>query len=146
MNRATNGACPFVIPPVNLRLTSCLALLVLSITGCTPPQHKAQNTLRSVGAAALRQQAAMLYKNVFAAPVAGLMTIKRADWPPSFAAFAPLTVGAYRDGFALAIARDSERESGVYVIPASTDMQPRPTPRSRFERMEEGIYWYVFEL
>jgi hypothetical protein len=118
----------------------------MCFTSCTRPEGKARETVRRVGVEALRWQAAMLYKNVFAAPVAGLMTIKRNDWPPAFATFAPLTVGAYRDGFALALVRDGERESGIYVIPAHMDVEPRPTQRSRFERIEDGIYWYVFQL
>lgn len=132
--------------PVNHRVSSCLALVLICFTSCTPPERKARTAVRRLGSEALRQQAALLYKNVFAAPVAGLMTIKRNDWPPAFAALGPLSVGAYRDGFALAMVRDSERESGIYVIPAHMDVQPRQTQRSRFEWIEDGIYWYVFEL
>lgn len=134
------------MPLVKRRVSCCLVLLVICLASCTPPERRARTALRRVGSGALRQQAALLYKNVFAAPVAGLMTIKRNDWPPTFAEFAPLTVGAYRDGFALAVERSSDRESGIYVIPAHMDVQPRQTQRTRFERIEEGIYWYVFEL
>jgi len=131
---------------VKLRVSLYLAALTLAVASCTPPERKARTLVQRVGAGTLRQQAAVLYKDVFAAPKTGLITIKRPDWPAAFASFEPLSVGAYRDGFALAIERDSERESGLYVTPAQMDVQPRPTHRTRFERIEDGIYWYVFEL
>jgi len=131
---------------VNLRVSILLATFTLAVTGCARPERDARKVLHRVGAGALRQQAALLYKDVFAAPKTGLITIKRQDWPASFAAFEPLSVGAYRDGFALAIERESGRESGVYVIPAQMDVRPRQTQRTRFTRIEDGIYWYVFEL
>lgn len=131
---------------MNLRISLALATLTVAVGSCTRPERKARGVLQRVGAGALRQQAAVLYKDLFAAPKTGLITIKRGDWPAGFALFEPLSVGAYRDGFALALERGSERESGIYVIPAQMDVQPRGTQRTHFERIEEGIYWYVFEL
>ena len=54
-------------------------------------------------------------------------------------------MGVYRDGFALALTSDRGTESGIYVIPAHSDIEPRATIRTRFERMADGVYWYSFD-
>lgn len=93
----------------------------------------------------LREEAALIYKNLFAGGAPAYATIKRDDWPALFRVFEPENVGVYRDGFALALVRSRDRESGLYVIPAHMEVEPRGTPRTRFERIDEGIYWYSFD-
>jgi len=128
------------------RASFLLAWCAIAVASCERPRQRARKLLEKVGAGALRHEAALLYKDLFAAERPGLITIKRNDWPASFRALQPLTVGAYRDGFAIAIERGSEGESGIYVIPSQMDVEPRGTQRTRFERLAEGIYWYSFDL
>lgn len=98
-----------------------------------------------MGTMRLREEAALIYKDLFAGEAPAYASIKRDDWPGLFRAFEPENVGAYRDGFALALVRTRDRESGLYVIPAQMEVQPRATARTHFERIEEGIYWYSFD-
>jgi hypothetical protein len=119
--------------------------MVMASAGCSSPRRKAERVLEKVGTARLREQAALMYKDLFAGEAPAYAAIKRNDWPALFRAFEPQQVGAYRDGFALALMRTRDRESGLYIIPALMDVEPRATKRSRFERIDEGVYWYSFE-
>jgi hypothetical protein len=120
-------------------------LMVAFLMRPLSPRQRAEKVLRKVGPGPLREAAAALYKDMFAASVHGYLVVKDTSWPKQFSAFAPSHVGAWRDGFALALTRDHDTESGIYVIPAHSDLQPRATTRSRFERMADGIYWYSFD-
>ncbi len=98
-----------------------------------------------VGPERLRIEAALLYKNLYAAASTSFFTIKLTDCPATFRAFNPQHVVAYRDGFSLALERGPQGESGLYVVPSEMDVAPNPGRRAKFERIAEGIYWYSFE-
>jgi hypothetical protein len=135
------------------RLLLILSLLVIA-GGCltaayfirvTSPRWRAEKVLFQIGPEPLREAAARLYKDQFAAHVADYLTLKDNQCPSQFSAFKPNYVGAYRDGFALALTSDQKSEAGIYVIPAHTDLQPRVTSRWRYERLADGVYWYSFD-
>lgn len=119
-------------------------LCLLALAGCTSPRRRAEDVLRKVGPQALRSDAAVLYKNLFASTAPDYSAVKNTEWSAAFRAFAPKQVGAYRDGIALALDVDGDTESGIYVIPAGMDVSPRAKERNRFERIADGIYWYSF--
>jgi hypothetical protein len=87
----------------------------------------------------MRKEAAVLYKNVFAAAApTSFRTLKVDECPATFRMFNPQHVVAYRDGFGLALQRGPSGESGLYVVPAQMDVAPNPGRRARFERIAEG--------
>lgn len=130
------------VPPS--RWTFALCVLFAVLTGCADPRQRAQRTLQQVGAQTLRKDAAVLYKNLFASGSSEFLVVKPADWPRTFARFEPRRVGAYPDGFSLALDTDADSEIGLYVIPLSMDRAPRGAPGAKFEEMATGIYWYHF--
>ncbi|MEQ1860008.1 MAG: hypothetical protein ABMA13_08735, partial [Chthoniobacteraceae bacterium] len=112
-----------------------LLVLLGSLSGCGSPRERAGETLQKVGADQLRADAALLYKNLFASTGPDFTLIKQSDWPASFRVFAPQQVGAYRDGFSLALERQGGLESGLYVIPNQMEIEPRSAGRAQFERI-----------
>jgi len=122
-----------------------LLLLACALAGCgRTPRARAEDRLRKVDVAALRQQAAVLYKNMHASAGPNYIVIKQNNWPPAFVAFGPTQVGAYLDGFTLGVEQSGGREEGIYVIPAQMEVVPRSSKRAHFEPITDGIYWYTF--
>ncbi len=121
-----------------------LSFVLLAFTGCGSPRSDALATLRKVGNERLRDEAAWLYKDVFAARAPAFTNVRSAQWPPSFQRFTPLHVGAFADGFALALNEKGDLESGLYVVPLHMDRTPAATAHASFERLDDGVFWYVF--
>ena len=128
-----------------MRRLAVLSLLALLASGCSP-RRKAESMLKKVNHSNLREEAAVLYKQTFAGSSAPPFTaIKPDDWPANFRAFTPRHVGAFKDGFSLALKLEGGVESGIYVVPKFMDVQPNPGRRAKFEKLDDGIYWYSFE-
>lgn len=123
-----------------------LIAALLAVAGCSKsPRQAAEARLRQLDVTRLRLDAAVLYKNMHASAGPTYVVIKPTVWPESFKAIGPSQVGAYLDGFTLTFEQTGGRESGLYVIPAQTDMVPQATARAHFDRIVDGIYWYSFE-
>jgi hypothetical protein len=114
--------------------------------GCSKDKNRrvAEERLREVGAQILREDAARIYKDVFAGRGPKFEEVRPATWPKSFRAFEPRFVGAYPDGISLALNRSREVESGLYIVPMHMEHAPAPTARASFQQLAEGIYWYSF--
>jgi len=128
-------------------LTRLLLLLILALAGVScgnDPRPRAERQVRKIGPERLRQDAAILYKNAFAAHTLEMITIRTYNWPDSFRPLKPLRVGVYLDGVAVALAVQSTGETGIYVIPRSMDVEPRNAGGTKFEKITDGIYWYSF--
>ncbi len=125
-----------------LLIFGCLFLA----TGCTPnPRRNAAREVREIGAARLRQDAARVYKDTFAAhgrPAYEEVWYK--DWPPSFQKLHPLHVGAYLDGISISLQVREGSESGLYIVPATMDREPASVNGAKFERIAAGVFWYSF--
>lgn len=100
--------------------------------------------IEKVGAEALRGDAALLSKRLFAGHGTDFFDVRAKDWPASFQRFSPVRVGAYPDGISLALTAESATETGLYIVPATMDHQPSAAQGGRFERLADGIYWYSF--
>jgi hypothetical protein len=123
-----------------------LVATLCSFASCSEVQREtAQKTLRQVGTTHLRAEAARLYKELFVAPTSHYFVPKADQWPLTFRRFEPLRVRAYADGFALALADTRAGEEGLYVVPQGMDNTPRAGANARFQRIEDGIYWYWFQ-
>ena len=117
----------------------------LILTSCGDnPRHAAEKTLRQVGPAKLRHEAASFYKELFVTPAGQYFLPKPDQWPPTFQRLEPLQVRAYADGFSLSLEEGREGEQGLYVVPQGMDNVPRESRNARFEKIDDGIYWYWF--
>jgi hypothetical protein len=121
-----------------------LSLLAFIASGCSV-RRKAEKTLARTNHALLREEAAVLYKQTFAGTAPSFSAIKPDDWPATFRAFTPRHVGAFKDGFSLALKLEGGVESGLYIVPKFMDVKPNPGRRAKFEKLGDGIYWYSFE-
>lgn len=117
----------------------------LLLASCTDLREKAERTLQETGAEVLREEAAFLYKERFGGSGTEFSVVDRSAWPPTFRRFKPRRVGAYPDGFSLALATDADTERGLFVIPQYLDLQtPRWAAEATFEPLAEGVFWYAF--
>ena len=119
--------------------------VAICVVACNSPRRSAEKTLRQVGPERVREEAAVLSKNLFAAASTSFFNLKVEECPTTFRRFNPNHVVAYRDGFSLALERGPSGESGLYVVPAQMEVSPNPGRRARFQRIVDGIYWYSFE-
>jgi hypothetical protein len=128
-------------------VTWLLALTsLLTLSGCeASPREKAEARLAGVDIDRVRREAARAYKDLFAGSGDGFIPLSPSKTPQCFRQFQPVRVVAHRDGFALTLASDAATDSGLYIVPIGMDHAPAASRRARFERLREGIYWYVFE-
>lgn len=132
--------CQLLFPsPLMLRLFLIFAFAIL--TSCTDPITQAKNRLKDVDKHALRMDAAKLYKQIYATPGADFLILKQTLWPENFNALRPIRVNCYRDGFTIALTDDSIHETGLHVQPLGIT-RPPTSGSVKYERIEEGIYWY----
>lgn len=123
-----------------------LFLIVAVLAGCSAsPREKAVKRLRASDVLALRREAAVLYKNLFASANPAVISLKVSACPESFRRFEPLNVSAYPDGFGLGLEQRAGVESGLYVVPVGMEIVPASKGRAHFEPLAEGIFWYSFE-
>ncbi len=125
-----------------------LLLLIASALlwqGCSDRRGTALRQLKKVGAERLRLDAALIYKDMFARHGRpDFIEVWYKDWPPSFQKFSPIHVGAYIDGFTIALETGRQGEAGIFVIPATMEHEPATAHGISYQRITEGIYWYSF--
>lgn len=129
--------------PGLLRFAVCASLLI-AFSACESERGKADRILTATDARQLRREAAHLYKDVFAAFGAEMKVVSSSRWPATFQRFAPVRVSAFPDGFSLTLETGAETESGLYIVPLDMEHAPAASPRARFQRLQDGIYWYQF--
>jgi hypothetical protein len=122
-----------------------LLVFVLAIlASCSDPRAQAKKRLQGLDRQALRLDAAKLYKQIYAAPGSDFLTLRQSQWPETFSALKPVSVSCHGDGFSIALTDDSINETGLHVQPLG--FTSAPTAGSvKYERIEEGIYWYSFK-
>lgn len=122
-----------------------ILLPFLLLNACVDRREEATRTLADIGVDALRQDAARLYKQSFGGSGNAFAVIPESAWPPSFQRLRPRRVGAYPDGFNLALITDADTERGIFVVPLHFERrEPRGVSDAKFEAIEEGVYWYAF--
>ena len=134
------------------RLVPAVAILTLALLfyfffgeSFTSRKQQLSNRLRNGGAERLRNEAAILYKDLYARHgQREFVEIWFSDWPPTFRKFSPRHVGAYVDGFILATDRNLNGEMGLFIVPESMDHVPSPAKGTTYEQLTPGIYWYSF--
>lgn len=114
------------------------------LASCSDPREQAISRLQKLDKQALRLDAAKLYKQIYAAPGTDFLTVKQSQWPETFNALQPISVNCHRDGFSISIAEDSILEVGLHIQPLGVTSAPAASS-AKYERLEEGIYWYSFK-
>jgi hypothetical protein len=112
--------------------------------GCGDARSRAARTVERVTPERLRTDVTKYYKDVFAEHRQTAVTLNPAYYSWAFRQLGPQRVTAYPDGFAFCLGRNGDAESGLYVVPLGMDHQPKRTSSASFEKIEDGIYWYVF--
>jgi hypothetical protein len=124
-----------------------LLVFTLAFAACTDRRERAERVLREDGAGRLRADAARLYKEAYGGRGAEFSVLAESAWPPSFRRFKPRRVGAYADGFTLALETEADTERGLFVIPQGFTLDtPRWGSGAEFEPLAEGIFWYAFAV
>ncbi len=120
-----------------------LLLVALVFVGCSQsPEDLAKARLRGVPLHDLRWEAALLYRKIYSTPGSAFAVVPASQWPATFKQIAPMRVGAYRDGFALALAGEGASETGLHIVPDGIENPPAPLGAVRFEQITAGIYFY----
>ena len=114
----------------------------LLAASCSDTRHQARARLDASIASVLRQDAARVYEEFLEKTGADFIALKTTQWPDSFKRFAPLRVGIYRDGVALALEGNASAEKGIHIFPLGKDPTPR-IGRTKYEQLECGVYWYA---
>jgi hypothetical protein len=122
-----------------------ILVFTLALAACADRRERAERVLREDGPERLREEAAHLYKERFGGSGAEFSVVIEEAWPASFRRFKPRRVGAYPDGFAVALETDADTERGIFVIPQYFDLEtPRWGADATFEPLADGVYWYAF--
>jgi hypothetical protein len=120
-------------------------LCVLACAGCGDRRARAEGALKNGGAERLRREAALLYKDMYSrSGRPAFVEIEFKNWPKSFQKLRPTHVGAYRDGFTIALYTANSGESGLYVVPESMDYEPKNVPGVSFQKLADGVFWFQF--
>ena len=118
--------------------------VLVILASCSDPRAQAMSRLKGLDKRALRLDAAKLYKQIYAAPGNDFLTLKQSQWPETFSTLKPVSVSCHRDGFSITLTDDSINETGLHIQPLGITSAPT-VGFVKYERLEEGIYWYSFK-
>ena len=124
-----------------LRLLLFLAMLPLA--ACNDPRSNSLSRLRHADAAGLRAEVAQL--TVKLRPPAGpeLVPIQPELWPVGLLKLRPLRLNLYRDGLAVSLQAAPGFEYGLHIVAVGADAQLKSTERTRYEKLQDGIYYFT---
>jgi len=129
-----------------MHLRNCLPLLAaLLLAACDNPRTEAIARLRKANIPALRTDAARLHTQFLQTPDVDYMPLKSNLWPDNLRKLKPIRIGLYRDGLAVALREEPGFEFGLHFIPMGVARPPNPSKYVRYERLEDGVYWYTLE-
>jgi hypothetical protein len=123
-----------------LRLLLCLAFLLLP--ACTDPRKAALSRLRGVKVEDIRTEVARLHTQYFASRGPEFIPIRPESWPASFVSLRPSRMTLYRDGLAITLQDRPGFEYGIHVVPPGDITPPRSTKITRYEPLQDGIYFF----
>lgn len=127
-------------------LRSFLLFLAASLfTACDGPRDNATRRLAKTGVAELRTDAARLHTQYFSGPSLGYFPLRPEQWPESAKRIRPLRIGVYRDGLAIALQEEPGVEFGLHIVPGGLPEPPNPTPFTKYDRLQDGIYFYTLQ-
>ena len=120
-----------------------LVLTMLPLAACTDPRSNSLSRLRHADAAELRMEAARLYTQLFPAAGPTLIPVQPAAWPAALLKLRPLRMNLYRDGLAISLQARPGFEYGLHIVPAGMTDDLKPTERTQYEKLQDGIYYFT---
>lgn len=120
-------------------------IFILLLAGCSDSRGRAKRALKRVDRVQLRKDVATFYKDIFAEHRKIIVTVNPQYWSFAFTELRPSKITAYIDGFAFCLESIGEIETGLYVVPAEMDVEPKSTATASFEKLADGIFWYSFK-
>ena len=119
-----------------------LLVFVLAIlASCSDPRAQAKSRLQGLDKNALRLDATRLFKQIYATPGPDFQILNQSQWPETFGALKPVAISSHHDGFSIALTDDSTHETGLHIQPLGITTPPAAAA-VKYERLDEGIYWY----
>lgn len=119
-----------------------LLLAVMAFTACDNPRSHAQSRIRHADVAELRAEVARLYTRLFPAPGPNLIPVRPEQWPAAILKLRPLRLNLYRDGLAVTLQSEPGVEYGIHILPSGDADLPKSTPRTRYEKLQDGISYF----
>ena len=127
-----------------LRMFRLLLLLAaMSFAGCGEPRSDSLSRLRHTDVPVLRAEAARLYTLLFPAPGPTFIPVRPELWPAAILKLHPLRMNLYRDGLAVTLQAEPGFEYGIHILPAGDAEAPMPSARTRYEKLETGIFYFA---
>jgi hypothetical protein len=116
-------------------------LTILLLCACSNVREAAVARITPAEAKELRIAASQAYKEFRAKRAPEFYPLKKSAWPARFTKYKPLRVGLYQDGVVLALEGDASTEQGIHILPIAMDLAPS-RGRVKYEKIQEGVYWY----
>ena len=130
--------------PNPMRLFRLLLLLAaLSFAACGDPRSDSVSRLRHADVAGLRAEAARLYTLLFPAPGPTFIPVRPELWPAALLKLHPLRMNLYRDGLAVTLQAEPGFEYGIHILPTGASDSLISTARTRYEKLQDGIYYFA---
>ncbi len=120
-----------------------LLLVALTLAACGDPRSKSISRLRHADATELRASVAQLYTRLFPAPGITFVPLRPELWPAPLAKLRPLRMNLYRDGLAVSLDAEPGMDYGLHILPAGDVQEPKSTARTRYEKLQDGFYFFA---
>jgi len=111
------------------------------LAACSNRREQIRTRLSQANLPELRKDAARLYVHLRPGRAPEFIALKKTQWPESFKKLQPIRVGCYKDGFTLVMEGEAASERGLHIVPIGMTVTPA-AESVRYEKLEEGIYWY----
>ena len=128
--------------PMHL-LRPLFLLAILTLASCTHPRSNSLSRLRHADAAGLRAEVAQLTVKLLPAAGPEFVPIQPELWPVALVKLRPLRLNLYRDGLAVSLQAAPGCEYGLHIVAAGADAQLKSTERTRYEKLQDGIYYFT---
>ncbi len=128
-------------PPPMLRLL--LLLAAFSLAACSDPRKNSIARLKDADVAELRAEVARLYTRMFTGSGYTLIPVRPEFWPAPILKLRPRRLNLYRDGLAVTLQTEPGYEYGIHILPAGDAEAPQPSARTRYEKLEPGIFYFA---
>ncbi len=127
-----------------MRILRLLLLVAgLTLVSCTDPRSSSLSRLRHADAAGLRAEVAQLTAKLLPAAGPEFAPVQPEAWPVALLKLRPLRLNLYRDGLAVSLQSAPGFEYGLHIVAAGADAQLKSTERTRYEKLQDGIYYFA---
>ena len=118
-------------------------MMPFALGSCTDPRTSSISRLRSSDTEELRRETARLYTRLFPAAGPAIVPVQPELWPDVFLRLRPLRINLYRDGLAISMKSRPGFEYGLHIVPVGGSDDLKSTPRTQFEKLQEGIFYFI---